>query len=89
MNGGMSNCCVQSVPQSDSSYETFDRPVADWQARLTAGLNQSVQDSDQTLGHLEEQILHQTRGLERKLLEEAAQKKAGQPRRFARFAATS
>jgi hypothetical protein len=74
----MNNCCVKLVPQSDSSYETFDRPVADWQARLTAGLNQSVQASDQTLGHMEEQILQQTRGLERRLLEEAAQKKAGQ-----------
>src|SRR5580700_3817479 len=74
----MNDCCLKSVPQSDSSYETFARPVADWQARLTAGLNQSVQASDETLGHLEEQILQQTRGLERQLLEEAAQKKADQ-----------
>jgi len=74
----MNNCCVKSVPQSDSSYETFARPVADWQARLTAGLNQSIQASDQTLGHLEEQILRQTQGLERRLLEEAVQKKADQ-----------
>jgi len=74
----VNNCCVKSVPQSDSSYETFAGPVADWQARLTAGLNQSVQASDQTLGHLEEQILRQTQGLERRLLEEAAQKKADQ-----------
>lgn len=74
----MNHCCVKSVPQSDSSYETFARAVADWQARLTAGLNQSVQASDQTLGHLEEQILQQTRGLERQLLAEAAQKKADQ-----------
>ena len=74
----MSNCCLKWVPQSDSSYETFSRSVSDWQRRLTAGLNESVQASDQTLGHLEEQILHQTRDLERKLLEEAAQKKADQ-----------
>ena len=74
----MNDCCEKSVPQSDSSYETFAGPVADWQARLTAGLNQSVQASEETLGHLEEQILQQTRGLERKLLEEAAQKKADQ-----------
>jgi hypothetical protein len=74
----MKDCCVKSVPQSDSSYETFARPVADWQARLTAGLNQSVQASDETLGHLEEQILKQTRRLERQLLAEAAQKKADQ-----------
>jgi hypothetical protein len=74
----MNNCCLKSVPPSDSSYETFDLPMADWQARLTAGLNQSVQASDQSLGHMEEQILRQTRGLERRLLEEAAQKKADQ-----------
>jgi hypothetical protein len=74
----MKNCCVESVPQSDSSFETLAGPVADWTARLTAGLTLSVQASDQTLGHLEEEILHQTRGLERKLLEEAAQKKADQ-----------
>ena len=74
----MSNCCVKSVPQPDSSFETFARPVADWQARLTAGLSRSLQASDQNLGHLEEEILHTTRALERKLLEAAAQKKADQ-----------
>ena len=74
----MNNCCVNSVPQFDSSFETFARPVADWTARLTAGLTRSLQASDQTLGHLEEEILRQTRGLECQLLEEAAQKKADQ-----------
>ena len=74
----MNNCCVKSVPQPDSSFETFARPVADWQARLTGGLSRSVEASDQNLGHLEEEILHQTRDLERKLLEAAAQKKADQ-----------
>jgi len=75
---GLNDCCVKSVPQSDSSYETFAGPVADWQARLTAGLSQSIQAAEETLGHLEEQILQQTRGLERRLLEGAAQKKADQ-----------
>ena len=74
----MNHCCEKSVPQSDSSFETFARPVADWQARLTAGLTRSVQASDQTLGHLEEEIRHTTRDLERQLLAEAAQKKADQ-----------
>ena len=74
----MSNCCLKSVPQSDSSFETFAAPVLDWVARLTAGLSRSVQASDQTMGDLEEQILRQTQGLERTLLEEAAQKKADQ-----------
>jgi hypothetical protein len=74
----MTNCCVSSVPQADSSFETFASAVTDWQERLTAGLAQSIRASNQTLGHLEEQILQQTRGLERKLLEEAAQRKADQ-----------
>lgn len=74
----MKDCCEPSVPQADSSYETFAGPMEEWQARLTAGLDQSVRASDQTLGDMEEQILRQTQGLERKLLEEAAQKKAGQ-----------
>ena len=73
----MSSCCVQSVPP-DSSYETFGQPVRDWQARLTAGLNRSIQTKSQTMGDLERQILQQTQGLERKLLEEASQKKADQ-----------
>ena len=73
----MSNCCVQSVPP-DSSYETFGQPDRDWQARLTAGLNRSLQTKSQTMGDLERQILQQTQGLERKLLEEASQKKADQ-----------
>ena len=69
---------MQSVPPSDSRFEMFARPVADWRARLTAGLARSVQASDQNLGHLEEEILHTTRDLERQLLEAAAQKKADQ-----------
>ena len=49
-----------------------------WQERLTAGLSRSIQASDQTLGHLEEEILHQTQDVERRILEESAQKKADQ-----------
>ncbi len=74
----MSDCCVKSVPQSDSSYETFGQPVMDWMARLTAGLNRSIPNPNQTMGDLERQILQQTQGVERKLLEEASQKKADQ-----------
>jgi len=72
----MSDCCVKSVPQSDSSYETFNQPVMDWIGRLTAGLNRSIPNTNQTMGDLERQILEHTQGLERKLLEEASQKKA-------------
>ena len=74
----MNNCCVETVPHTDSSFETFAEPVMHWTARLTAGLGRSVRASDQTMGDLEEQILRQTQGLERKLLEEASQKKADQ-----------
>lgn len=73
----MSSCCVQTVPP-DSSYATFGQPVLDWMARLTAGLNRSVPNTNQTMGDLERQILQQTQGLERRLLEEASQKKADQ-----------
>ena len=72
----MSDCCLKTVPQSDGSFETLAGPGVEWTARLTAGLARSVQASDENLGHLEEEILHQTRGLECQLLEEAAQKKA-------------
>ncbi len=74
----MTNCCEKSVPQSDSSYEALAQAVVEWQARLTAGLDQSIPASNETLGDMEEQILRQTQGLERKLLEEAAQKEADQ-----------
>lgn len=73
----MNSCCVQTVPP-DSSYETFGQPVLDWVARLTAGLNRSIPNLNQTMGDLERQIIQQTQALERKLLEEAAQKKADQ-----------
>ena len=69
------NCCVTSVPHH-GSFKVFPQAVAAWQERLQAGLSRSIEASDQTMGHLEEEILHQTRDLERAVLEEAAQKKA-------------
>jgi hypothetical protein len=72
------NCCVKSVPQPDSSFKVLPQALAAWQQRLQAGLSRSVQASDQTMGHLEEEILHQTRDLERAVLAAAAQKKADQ-----------
>jgi len=50
----------------------------DWQARLTAGLDRIIKASDQTLGHIEEEIARRTRDLERRVAEEVAQKKADQ-----------
>ena len=72
------NCCTHSVPQPDSSFKALPKAMAAWQQRLQAGLSRSIQATDQTMGHLEEEILQETRDLERTVLEEAAQKKADQ-----------
>ncbi len=74
----MSNSCCVSVPHPSSSFEAFAKPAGAWQERLQAGLSRSIQASDQTMGHLEEEIVQKTRELERAVLEEAAQKKADQ-----------
>jgi hypothetical protein len=71
------NCCVSSVPHR-GSFKAFPKAVAAWQERLQAGLSRSIEASDQTMGHLEEEILQRTREVERAVLEEAAQKKADQ-----------
>ena len=70
------SCCATSVPHHHGSFEVFPKAVAAWQERLTAGLSRSIQASDETMGHMEEEILHKTRDLQRAVLEEAAQKKA-------------
>lgn len=69
------NCCGTSVPPA-GSFEAIPQAVVVWQERLTAGLSRIIQASDQTMGHMEEEILQRTRDLERVVLEEAAQKKA-------------
>jgi hypothetical protein len=56
----MNACCVESVPQPESCFETVTGPVADSKARVTAGSACCMQANDQTLGHLEEKMLHQT-----------------------------
>jgi hypothetical protein len=73
----MSSCCIETVPP-DSSFKALQQPVLEWQARLTAGLSRSMRASDQTLGHIEEEIAARTRDLERSVAEEVAQKKADQ-----------
>ena len=69
------NCCVASVPHH-GSYKAFRQAVTAWQERLQAGLDRSIQASDQTMGHLEEEIHQKTLEVQRVALEEAAQKKA-------------
>lgn len=72
------NCCVPAAPHTHGGFEAMRKPVLDWQARLTAGLNRVIKASDQTLGHIEEEIARRTRDLERRVAEEVAQKKADQ-----------
>src|SRR5438034_10348629 len=72
------NCCVPAAPHTHGSFEAMQRPVVDWRARLTAGLDRIIKASDQTLGHIEEEIARRTRDLERTVAEEIAQKKADQ-----------
>jgi len=69
------NCCGVSVPLC-GSFKAFGEVLRAWQEHLQAGLSRSIKASDQTMGHLEETILQETRAVERALLEEAAQKKA-------------
>lgn len=64
------------------SLEAFCAELPQWAERLQLNVEQSVQATDQTLGHLEELLLRDTKELQRKALEEAAQKKAdGSPPR--------
>jgi hypothetical protein len=70
------NCCVSSVPHPHGSFEVLPKAMNAWQERLQAGLGRVIQASDQTMGHLEEEILQKTKELERAVLEEASQKKA-------------
>lgn len=73
------NCCVAAPhPSSSSSFEALAKAGAAWQERLQAGLSRSIKATDQTMGHLEEEIVQNTRDLQRAILEEAAQRKADQ-----------
>ena len=71
------NCCDTSVPHR-GSFKAFGQTLRAWQERLSAGLSRSIQASEQTMGHLEEEILHRIREVEQAILAEAAQQKADQ-----------
>lgn len=71
----MTNTCEPPAPTA-LSFNVLQNELPHWANRLQAGLAQSVEASDQTLGHLEEQLLRETRDFQRQLLQEAAQKKA-------------
>jgi len=71
----MTNTCEIADP-TPQTFSVLKTALPDWVHRLQAGLARSVEASDQTLGHLEEQLLRGTLDLQRQLLQEAAQKKA-------------
>lgn len=71
----MTNTCESAVPNA-LTFRVLKTELPAWIHRLQEGLVQSVEASDQTLGHLEEQLLRGTLDLQRQLLQEAAQKKA-------------
>jgi hypothetical protein len=70
------NCCVPAAPHTHGGFKVLGKATNVWQERLQAGLGRVINASDQTMGHLEEEILQKTRELERAVLEEASQKKA-------------
>src|SRR6266852_4225439 len=70
------NCCVPAAPRTHGGFKVLGKATNVWQERLQAGLGRVINASDQTMGHVEEEILQRTRELERAVLEEASQKKA-------------
>src|ERR1041385_2351934 len=69
-------CATKTNTSSLFCLETFCQELPDWAKQMQRHIGHSVQASDHTLGHLEELLLQDTKPLQRKLLEEAAQKKA-------------
>src|ERR1051325_436648 len=71
------NCCVPAAPHTHGSFfEVPAKAMNGWQERLQAGLGRVINAEDQTMGHLEEEVLGKTKELQRAVLEEASQKKA-------------
>ena len=68
------NCRQCSVPHH-GNFEAFGPAGQAWRERLTTGLSRNIRASGQILEHLEEEILHPTRDMQRSILEKA-QKKA-------------
>src|SRR5271163_3734015 len=56
--------------------DQFDEATQAWKTRLQAGLEQSMHASQETLGHIEERVLRETREVQRQIVEKAAQAKA-------------
>jgi hypothetical protein len=72
------DCCVPAVPHTHGSFEVLAKATEAWQQRLQTGLDRFINADDQNMGHLEEEILKNTRELQRTALEEGSQKKADQ-----------
>ena len=56
--------------------EAFWSALPQWAERIQRHVEQSIQASDQNLGHLEELVLKDTQEIQRRAVGEAAQKKA-------------
>ncbi len=56
--------------------DQFDEAIRAWKARLQAGLEQSIQASQETLGHIEERVLRETREVQRQVVEKLLKAKA-------------
>jgi hypothetical protein len=67
-----------TLPKTSKAFclESFCAELPQWAKRLQIGVEQSIEASDQNLGHLEELVLKETKEIQRKAVEEAAQKKA-------------
>lgn len=65
-----------SKPSRSFCLEAFCAALLPWAERIQMRVEQSIQASDQNLGHLEELVLKDPQELQRQAVEEAAQKKA-------------
>ena len=62
--------------------EAFCAALPQWAERIQMRVEQSIRASDQNLVHLEELVLKDTKEIQRKAVEEAAQKAPRHERRF-------
>src|SRR5207244_4121455 len=65
--------------KSSNSFclEAFYAALPQWAQRLQMRVEQSIQASDQNLGHLEELVLKDTKEIQRKAVEQAAGGRSG------------
>src|SRR4030095_15721492 len=74
----MSTTCMEASCKHQGRFilESLREELPGWAKRLESTIEHSVVASGHNLGHLEEALLQETKTIQRKILEEAAQKKA-------------